>query len=96
MNSADTKEIKKKKNEHKKLRDQELKDLKYILASEQGRRFLWRILGKCKTFGSIWETSAKIHYNAGQQDLGHFLLSEITEANEESFFKMMKENKEKN
>lgn len=94
MNASDKAQIKKQEKEFQKIRKQELADLKYVLASEQGRRLVWRLMGKCKTFSSIWETSAKIHYNAGQQDLGHFLLAEVMEANSESFLQMMKENKE--
>lgn len=76
-------------------RQQELKDLKDVCASESGRRFLWRVLEKCKTFESIWEGSAKIHYNSGKQDVGHFLMAEITEADEMILFTMMKESKER-
>jgi len=93
-NAADHKQVNKAKRSSKDLRKQELSDLTYIMASPQGRRFVWRLLGRCRTFGSIWETSAKIHYNAGQQDIGHFLMAELTQADEELFFNMMKENKE--
>lgn len=44
-----------------------------------------------KTFGSIWEPSAKIHYNSGKQDVGHFIMAEIMEADPNLFMKMMKE-----
>lgn len=92
-NAADHKQVKKAKRTQKEVRKQELNDIRYIMQSPQGRRFMWRLLGRCKTFGSIWETSAKIHYNAGQQDMGHFIMAEITQADEELFFNMMKENK---
>lgn len=66
-------------------------DLRAVLQTVEGRRFLWRLLGRCKTFASIYEASARIHYNAGQQDIGHNLLIEIDEADPEAFFKMRNE-----
>lgn len=72
---------------------QELNDIKTVLATVSGRRLMWRLMGKCRTFSSVWEASAKIHYNAGQQDLGHFIMAEIVEADENLLFKMMKEQK---
>ena len=76
-------------------RRSDMKDLREILELSAGRRFLWRLLERAGAFRSIWEQSARIHYNAGQQDFGHFIMGEITEANEELLFQMMRENKEK-
>ena len=74
-------------------RQQELTDLRSVLKTAEGRRFVWRIMGHCKVFGSIWNQSAMIHYLAGKQDVGHFLLSEVTAADEDSLFLMMKESR---
>lgn len=74
-------------------RAQELEDFRTILKTTEGRRFIWRLLSHCKVFGSIWSPSASIHYLAGKQDVGHFVLSEITEADENFLLKMMKEAK---
>ena len=93
-NAADPKQIKKGKREERNIRDVELDDIKEVLRTPQGRRFMWRVMAKCKTFESIWESSAKIHYNSGQQDLGHFIMSEIIQADEDLLFTMMKENKQ--
>lgn len=84
-----------KANKEKKLRrEKELKDIKAILSMKEGKRFMWRLLAHCKTFESIWTPSAQIHYQAGQQDVGHFLMSEIEEADENLLFEMMKDNKQ--
>lgn len=76
-------------------RQKELDDIKKVLKTKYGRDFVWKILTHCNVFGSIWVPSAKIHYNSGKQDLGHYLMAEIMEADEQLFFKMMKENNEK-
>lgn len=75
-------------------RKQELEDVRFILDSKQGRRFLWRLLSHCKVFESIWEPSAKIHHNSGRQDVGHFLMAEVVAANEDALLQMMKEAKD--
>lgn len=78
-------------------REDELNDIRAVLGMKQGRRFIWRLLGKCKVHESIWSQSALIHYNAGQQDIGHFIEAEIVDADENLLFLMMSEQrKEKN
>lgn len=72
-------------------RNQQLDDIRTVISTVQGRRFLWRLLGFCKTFETVWENSARIHYNAGKQDVGHYLLAEINDAGQEAFFTMMRE-----
>lgn len=91
-NATNEKQIRKAKKGEEHHRDQELEDLRKLINAPEGRRVLWRIMSKCKTFQTIWHNSALIHYNAGQQDIGHWLMSEITETGEESLFVMMKEN----
>ena len=92
-NAADASQVKKAGTKVQLMRDRELNDIRVVLSTVEGRRFAWRLLGECKTFASVWEASAKIHYNAGRQDLGHFIMSEVTDANVDLLFKMMTENK---
>jgi hypothetical protein len=93
-NSADEEQVEEGKRASKDERRQELEDIKTVLSNASGRRLIWRLMGKCRTFSSVWEPSAKIHYNAGQQDLGHFIMAEIVEADANLLLKMMKEQKE--
>lgn len=91
-NAASEKQVRKAKSEEKRLRSEYIDDLEYILKTPQGRNVVWKILEDCSVFGSIWEPSAKIHYNAGKQDFGHNLLASVVEAGEKYLFQMMKEN----
>lgn len=90
-NIADKAEVAKTKRKVKDRRNQELNDIRTVLSTVSGRRLLWRMMEHTKTFGSIWEPSAKIHYNSGKQDVGHFIMAEIMEADPNLFMKMMKE-----
>lgn len=90
-NAADPDQVSRATEKEKLGRDLELDDLCKVLATESGRRFLWRMLKRARVFETVWEQSARIHYNSGQQDFGHFIMSEIIDANEESYFLMMRE-----
>lgn len=92
-NAASAQQVKDSKIKEKLGRDQELNDIRVVCSTKEGRRFLWRVLGRCKVFNSVWENSARIHYNSGQQDLGHFLMAEVIAADEQFLSQMMKENK---
>lgn len=93
MGTSNYDDIKQRREDEEIIRTKELNDIKSVLAHAHGRRWLWKILAHCKTFESIWEPSAKIHYNSGRQDVGHFLMAEVSEADENLLFKMMKEGK---
>lgn len=93
-NIANEKSVKNKRKKERFDRKEEIRDLKLLLDTDFGRRFVWRVLEKCKTFGSIMSGNSWTYYNSGQQDIGHFILAEIMEANEEAFIKMMLENKQ--
>lgn len=92
-NAADEGQVKEAEGKVKRGRESELNDLRAILSQPQGRRFVWRLMGHCRVNASVWEASAKIHYNAGQQDIGHFVMAEVIAAGEQFYFQMMKEAK---
>lgn len=95
LDESQTLKERKKREEKSKLRDKKwVESIEKIASSTDGRQVLWRILEKCKVFNSVWEPSAKIHYNSGKQDLGHWLMAEIIRTNENILFKMMAENKQ--
>ena len=95
-NAADPGQVKEAKQKELRGREREVNDVRSILNTREGRRFMWKMLGHCRVFESIWHGSAQIHYNAGMQDVGHFILAEITEASPEAYLLMMKENKGEN
>lgn len=94
-NAADPKQVKRAADKEQFSRDNELNDLRKVLETPEGRRFVWRVMQHCKVFGSVWEPSAKIHFNSGRQDVGHFVMGEVVEAGEDYLLAMMKENKER-
>jgi hypothetical protein len=72
-------------------RETELLELRELMKDVRFRRFMFRLLGYTSVFQSIFEQSSKIYHNAGRQDVGHFLMAEITEADEEAYMVMMRD-----
>jgi len=90
-NASDVQQVKKAGHKEKLKEKEDVKDLKEVLSTREGRRFLWRLLTECKVFSSIWTPSAQIHYFAGRHDLGLWLMAEIENADQEAFLTMLKE-----
>lgn len=92
-NAADENQVKRGKIKEKIGRDQQLDDVRAVMSTDAGRRFMWRVLEKCSTFGSVnCPSGSQTYYRAGQQDIGHFLLGEIADADELILGKLLMEN----
>ena len=95
-NIASEAQVKRAEQREKDLRRRELNDLRTVLSNVSGRRFVWRILEKCHVFGSVFSADQSIMaHQSGQQDLGHFLMAEVIEADENLMIKLMKDNQKK-
>lgn len=90
-NAADPEQVKRAGRKTRDARDGELADLRAVLATESGRRVLWRLLEHCQVFTSIYAEGAQIYANAGRQDVGHFVIAAIEAADPEGVFKLMVE-----
>jgi hypothetical protein len=90
-NAADPRQVGNAAKKEKQARELELADLRELLSTESGRRFVWRVMGYCKFGSDIWDPSSRIHFLAGLQHVGNWLLAEVTAADEEAFFVMMRE-----
>lgn len=87
-------ELDKKVDKNKRKRDQELNDLRTILATEQGKRFLMRLLNRANllqpTYGSGANTSDFAFFE-GRREFGLYILGEITQANTDAWLDMQKQ-----
>ena len=61
-NAADTKQVKKAGQRERSTREQQLNDMRDILAIDAGKRFLWRLMEHCKVNASVFSASAHIYY----------------------------------
>ncbi len=94
-NAGDKKQVRNAKQREKRDSEQFSLDMNAVLKSPAGRAVLWRMLEHCGAFKSVWSPSALIHYNSGKQDVGHWLLAEINDADPDALFYLMKENRKK-
>lgn len=91
-NAADPAQVRAAGKREQKNSEQHRDDLRQLLKQDYGRRFIWKILTHCGVFESIWHPSALIHYNSGRQDVGHWLLAQVNDAQLDAILIMMTEN----
>ena len=73
-------------------RDNELLDLKAILADERVRKFLWRVMARAGMFRTHFSPNAAIMgHNTGQADMGTFILNEVLEADPNAWISMQQD-----
>lgn len=73
-------------------RMQELQDIEHVMSSEQGRRFMWRMLSLAGVFRSSMTGNSQTFFNEGMRVIGTTLMGDIAEAElEELELKMRRE-----
>lgn len=92
-NAADRNQVKLAGRKERDKAARDMADVRAVLATPEGKRFVWRLLGHSQMFESIWHPSALIHANAGRQDFGHFIWNICEQADQEAVFAMMREAK---
>lgn len=70
-------------------RESEVAQLGLILADENTRDFVWRVLAKCSVFASTYNRAfSDMAYAEGRRSIGLWLLNEIAEANPDALLTM--------
>jgi hypothetical protein len=97
-NASDEGQIKNAQIKEKLVFESAINDMKFILAIEQGRRFIWSMLSDCGIYSESADQSGSwTYYKEGRRSIGLKLLSKIMDADPDAYLKMMKESKkEKN
>lgn len=93
-NASSPKQVERAQSKQKDQARQQMDDIRTLLETAEGRRFLWRLLGHCRVFESVFEPNSRMAYNSGMQDVGHFVLGEIMKARPEAYILMMQEHQE--
>ena len=52
----------------KEKRIEELGDLRHVMTSAQGRRFVWRFLADAQIFGTCYTGNSQTYYNEGRRE----------------------------
>lgn len=81
------------KDSQKRIRDKEVEDVKLIMSSREGRRFMWRMLEMCGVYRSSFTGNSETFFREGQRNIGLMLLADIHEHCPDGFTTMLKEQK---
>lgn len=75
-------------------REREINDLKTVMGSVNGRRFMWRLLEKAGIFKSSMTGNSQTFFLEGQRNIGLFLLAQINEHCLDQYVVMLNESRE--
>lgn len=90
-NAADEAQVKERKSKAKFKRSEELRDVREVLQTPCGRRFIWRYLVDCGVFRTSFTGNSHTYFNEGMRNVGLKLLADINEAAPEAYLQMIKE-----
>ena len=93
MNAANEKQLNQAARKNKDADKQAAEDFAWLAGDKRGRRFLWRMMGRCRVFEPVFNTHGGVmNFNEGRRDCGLFLLSEINRLCPAQFAVMAAEN----
>lgn len=73
-------------------RRRENSDLRKVLSTPEGRRFIWKMLGRAGVFRSSFTGNSHTFFNEGKREIGLGLFEDVMTINSEMFVRMQKEN----
>lgn len=74
-------------------RRQELQDVAFVLSTEQGRRFYWRLMRSCGINRSSFTGNNTTFFNEGERNVGLRMLSDLEESDPTAYLKCLEESR---
>ena len=93
-NAADKDQVVKEAKLEKTKRLVEIDDIKVVLSTRAGRRFIWKHLTGTGIFQSCFTGNSATFFNEGRREVGLKILAEVNAASPDSYLLMMKESNE--
>lgn len=91
---AENKEVVRIKQET--VRQDELRDVSFVMQNARGRRLVWRFLESAMVFRTTFTGNSTTFFNEGRRALGLELLADIQEVASDEYQLMVQEAKERN
>ena len=88
---GDEEQVEKRRSNHKTDRDQELENIRSVLATKSGREFFWRILSRSGLFKTSFTGDNTTFFKEGERNMGLWILKEIQVGSPGAFEKMQSE-----
>lgn len=80
------------KREAKRIRARELSDIRKVLSTVEGRRFIYRLWGMAGIFRCSFSANAnQTAFNEGKRDIGLAILNDVNKAEKTAFAQMQNE-----
>lgn len=95
-NAADEENVRTRKRKDESIRDRELADLKMVMDSLEGRRFVWRLLDKAGVFRTSFTGNSATFFNEGMRNIGLIVMADLNESCPDKYLQMMTEAKSDN
>lgn len=93
MNAADEQALTEQQRKERLAQQQADNDFRWLAGTTQGRRILWRLMGRCQVFAAVFHPDpSQMSFNEGRRNTGLFLLGEINRLCPEQFAVMAAEN----
>jgi len=92
-NAADEDQVRDQSQKQKFRREREVNDIRSMLGTTEGRRFLWRLMEKCGVYRESFTGSSETFFLEGKRSIGLFVIAEIMDAEPEAYLLMIKENR---
>ena len=95
VNAGDVKQVNRRASRERSERERADNDLRWLMASESGRRVVWRFMAKCGVYRLSFNPAAPdigaTAFNEGKRQLGLELLSDVQRVAEGEYLLMLKE-----
>jgi hypothetical protein len=93
FNAADEDQVKTRKRKDERERERELADMRQVMSSVEGRRFVWRLLERAGVFRTSFTGNSTTFFNEGMRNMGLMVLGDVHEAAADAYIVMMNESK---
>ena len=91
FNAADEEQVKTRKRKDERVRDRELADLRVVMSTVEGRRFVWRLLEKAGVFRTSFTGNSETFFREGMRNIGLMVISDVHESLPDAYVQMMRE-----
>lgn len=92
-NAADEQQVERAKERTLSKEEKDANDLRWVLNSKPGRRFMWRLLEECGVYKTSFTGNSATFFNEGMRNIGLKLINEINNNAPEAYLVMLKEAK---
>lgn len=90
-NAADVDQVRHADRKQRDVSRRNADDVRHVLSTKQGRRFVWRVLSAAGLFRSITVQSSMIYALSGRRDFGLEVFDWVTGASDELYVQMQGE-----